>query len=196
MMPPLCRPCAPAARHRDSHRSPCRRCRAVLAVVVASGLDVWVYVLGATWFGWSISLVRSFAEHRFVDGGTQSAVVRAGPVMSLLFLNNNLHLSHHADLACPGTSCLRCTSGSKRTRRRHRRRSVHELPRCRPPVRRAAVRRPACAPRVDGARRLNPGRRSRRRSTRLRAWSTSPPLSSRPRSATSSSHPPTSVPST
>ena len=47
----------------------------VLAVVIACGVDVWVYVLGATWFGWSISLMRSFAEHRFVDGGTQSAVV-------------------------------------------------------------------------------------------------------------------------
>ena len=45
--------------------------------------------------------VRSFAEHRFVDGGTQSAVVRAGPVMSLLFLNNNLHLSHHARPGVP-----------------------------------------------------------------------------------------------
>ncbi|HEX4981419.1 MAG TPA: fatty acid desaturase [Ilumatobacteraceae bacterium] len=74
---------------------------AVLAVVIASGLEVWVYLLGAVWFGWSISLIRSFAEHRFVDGGSQSAVVRAGPVMSLLYLNNNLHLSHHARPGLP-----------------------------------------------------------------------------------------------
>ena len=73
----------------------------VLAVVIACGLDVWVYFLGAAWFGWSISLMRSFAEHRFVDGGTQSAVVRAGPVLSLLYLNNNLHLSHHARPGVP-----------------------------------------------------------------------------------------------
>jgi fatty acid desaturase len=73
----------------------------VLAVVLACGLDLWVYLLGATWFGWSISLMRSFAEHRFVDGGTQSAVVRAGPVLSLLYLNNNLHLSHHARPGVP-----------------------------------------------------------------------------------------------
>ena len=46
----------------------------VLAVVIASGLEVWVYLLGAVWLGWSISLLRSFAEHRFVEGGTQSAV--------------------------------------------------------------------------------------------------------------------------
>jgi fatty acid desaturase len=73
----------------------------VLAVVIASGLDMWVYLLGAVWFGWSISLLRSFVEHRFVDSGTQSAVVRAGPVMSLLYLNNNLHLSHHARPGVP-----------------------------------------------------------------------------------------------
>lgn len=73
----------------------------VLAVVIASGLDVRVYLLGAVWFGWSISLIRSFAEHRFVDSGTQSAVVRAGAVMSLLYLNNNLHVSHHARPGVP-----------------------------------------------------------------------------------------------
>ena len=73
----------------------------VLAVVRASGLELWVYLLGACWLGWSISLVRSFAEHRFVDGGTRSAVVRAGPLASLLFLNNNLHLSHHAQPGVP-----------------------------------------------------------------------------------------------
>jgi fatty acid desaturase len=74
---------------------------AVLAVVAASGLDPFVYIVSVVWFGWSISLMRSFAEHRFVAGGTQSAVVRAGPMMSLLFLNNNLHLSHHARPGVP-----------------------------------------------------------------------------------------------
>lgn len=74
---------------------------AVLGVVILSGLDVWVYLLGAVWFGWSISLMRGFAEHRFVEEGAQSAVVRAGPVMSLLYLNNNLHLSHHARPGVP-----------------------------------------------------------------------------------------------
>ncbi|MGH9135355.1 MAG: fatty acid desaturase [Ilumatobacteraceae bacterium] len=69
---------------------------AVLAIVVVSGLPVWVYLLGAVWLGWSISLVRSFVEHRFVEGGNRSAVVHAGPAMSVLFLNNNLHLTHHA----------------------------------------------------------------------------------------------------
>ena len=91
-------PAAPAAIRIGRHLA---GVAAVLAVVIACGVDVWVYVLGATWFGWSISLMRSFAEHRFVDGGTQSAVVRAGPVLSLLYLNNNLHLSHHARPGVP-----------------------------------------------------------------------------------------------
>jgi fatty acid desaturase len=68
---------------------------AVLGLVAASGLDVRLYVVAAAWLGWSISLLRSFAEHRYVDAGARSAVVRAGPAASLLFLNNNLHLTHH-----------------------------------------------------------------------------------------------------
>jgi fatty acid desaturase len=125
---------------------------AILAVVVASGLDVWVYVLGATWLGWSISLVRSFAEHRFVDGGTQSAVVRAGPVMSLLFLNNNLHLSHHAR---PGVPWYQLPALHERLAADTVAAAVHELPRRRPPVRGATVRRAARSPGMDRSRRLN-----------------------------------------
>ena len=69
---------------------------AVVGIVEASGLPVWVYVVGAAWGGGALSLLRSFAEHRVVDHGTQTAVVSAGRVMSLLYLNNNLHHSHHA----------------------------------------------------------------------------------------------------
>ena len=42
------------------------------------------------------TLLRSFAEHRAVDGETRSAVVRSNVVFSLLYLNNNLHHTHHA----------------------------------------------------------------------------------------------------
>jgi fatty acid desaturase len=69
---------------------------AVLLVVRSSGLPIWVYVLGVSWGGSALSLLRSFAEHRYVDGGTRSAVVRSGWFFSLLYLNNNLHHSHHA----------------------------------------------------------------------------------------------------
>lgn len=69
---------------------------AVLAVVRWSGLPIWVYVIGVAWGGGAISLLRSFAEHRLPDGGTRSAVVRSGWFFSLLYLNNNLHHTHHA----------------------------------------------------------------------------------------------------
>ena len=68
----------------------------VLFVVRSSGLPVWAYVVGVSWGGGALSLLRSFAEHRHVDHGTRSAVVHCGRFFSLLFLNNNLHHTHHA----------------------------------------------------------------------------------------------------
>ncbi len=59
-------------------------------------MAVGTYLLAA-YLGHGLSLVRSFCEHRWVpDGASRSAVVRAGPFFSLLFLNNNLHHTHHA----------------------------------------------------------------------------------------------------
>ena len=69
---------------------------AVVLVVRASGLPVWAYVAGVAWGGGALSLLRSFVEHRNVDEGTRSAVVRCGPLFALLYLNNNLHHTHHA----------------------------------------------------------------------------------------------------
>jgi fatty acid desaturase len=67
----------------------------VLLVVDAAGIALWVYVVGVAWVGGALSLLRSFAEHRWTASGTRSAVVNAGPAMSLLYLNNNLHHTHH-----------------------------------------------------------------------------------------------------
>lgn len=69
---------------------------AVLTVVHAMGVPLWVYVVGVAWGGGSLSMLRSFVEHRRVDDGTRSAVVRSNAVVSLLYLNNNLHHTHHA----------------------------------------------------------------------------------------------------
>ncbi len=60
------------------------------------GMSPWVYVLAFSLGGAACTQLRSFAEHAAVPQGTRSAVVVAGPVMSLLFLNNNLHHTHHA----------------------------------------------------------------------------------------------------
>ena len=60
------------------------------------GISPLDYVLMFAWPGLSLSLIRSYYEHRPApanDGRT--AIVDAGPLMSLLFLNNNLHVVHH-----------------------------------------------------------------------------------------------------
>jgi fatty acid desaturase len=55
--------------------------------------------------GLSLTLMRSFLEHQAREvPGERSAVVEAGPVMSLLYLNNNLHALHHAE---PGLAWYR-----------------------------------------------------------------------------------------
>ena len=50
----------------------------------------------------SLSLVRSFAEHRaHPDAAHRSVIVESRGPMALLFLNNNLHALHHAEPALP-----------------------------------------------------------------------------------------------
>lgn len=69
----------------------------ILAVFVFTvvGMSPWIYGAGV-YLGHSLSLVRSFAEHRWVDEPmNRSAVVQSGRFFSLLFLNNNLHHTHH-----------------------------------------------------------------------------------------------------
>ncbi len=68
---------------------------AVLTVVWASGMAWWVYAIGVAWGGGALTMLRSFAEHRYAIGASRTAVVRTGRFFSLLFLNNNLHNTHH-----------------------------------------------------------------------------------------------------
>ena len=60
------------------------------------GFNPLVYVVGFSLGGASCTQLRSFVEHCAVAQGTRSAVVKASPPMGLLFLNNNLHHTHHA----------------------------------------------------------------------------------------------------
>ncbi len=60
------------------------------------GLVWWQYVIGIAYPGLSLSLIRSFSEHRpssIIEQRT--VIVEAGFFWSLLFLNNNLHVVHH-----------------------------------------------------------------------------------------------------
>jgi fatty acid desaturase len=73
-------------------------CAGVLAwVVVVCEIPLWQYLLLFVYPGLSLTLLRSFIEHRPAPQyAARSALVESGPVLSLLFLNNNLHALHHA----------------------------------------------------------------------------------------------------
>jgi len=66
-------------------------------VAVVCEIPIWQYVLLFAYPGLSLTLLRSFTEHRpGRDQADSTVIVDAGPVFSLLFLNNNLHAVHHA----------------------------------------------------------------------------------------------------
>ena len=55
-----------------------------------------VYLALVVYPGTSLSLVRSFAEHRAnTNPDLRTAVVETNPLLALIFLNNNLHIAHH-----------------------------------------------------------------------------------------------------
>jgi fatty acid desaturase len=63
------------------------------------------YLLLYAYPGLALTLIRSFLEHQArPEAKERSVIVEAGPVMSLMFLNNNLHALHHAH---PGVAWYR-----------------------------------------------------------------------------------------
>ncbi len=65
-------------------------------------LSLGRYLLVFAYPGFALTLVRSFAEHRpSTTSRHRSAVVEAGRLASLLFLNNNLHAVHHEAPSLP-----------------------------------------------------------------------------------------------
>jgi fatty acid desaturase len=68
----------------------------VLWVSAVCGLPLWQYLLSFVLPGASLTLVRSFAEHKAAyTPYERTAMVEAGRFFSLLYLNNNLHFAHH-----------------------------------------------------------------------------------------------------
>lgn len=78
-------------------------CAMVLTWAVGfCGMSVVEYVVFFAYPGLSLTLLRSFAEHQAsIDQDERTVIVNCGPVMSLLFLNNNLHAVHHAEPSLP-----------------------------------------------------------------------------------------------
>jgi fatty acid desaturase len=66
-------------------------------VVAVCAMPLWQYLLLVAYPGISLALVRSFCEHQAAEKpGHRTIIVEASPFWSLLFLNNNLHVAHHA----------------------------------------------------------------------------------------------------
>ena len=76
---------------------------AALVVVVYfvrsfAGMPLWQFALGTTYGGRILNAIRPFPEHKYQsDTEVRTAMVMAGPFMSLLMLNNNLHVAHHEE---------------------------------------------------------------------------------------------------
>ena len=67
-----------------------------------AGMSMIEYLIGGGFASHSLNMMRSFAEHKTLgDESTRTAMIDAGRVMSLLMLNNNLHIAHHDEPSAP-----------------------------------------------------------------------------------------------
>jgi fatty acid desaturase len=65
-------------------------------IVGMCNMNFWVYLFGIVYPGTSLSLLRSFAEHRAGDTASErTVIVENARIFGLLFLFNNLHVVHH-----------------------------------------------------------------------------------------------------
>jgi fatty acid desaturase len=63
-------------------------------------IPLWEYLLLYVYPGLSLTLLRSFAEHRAaITVSERIATLETNSVMGLLFANNNLHMLHHVEPA-------------------------------------------------------------------------------------------------
>ena len=75
---------------------------AVVYLVSLSSMPLWQFALGTVYGGRILNEIRPFPEHKYQNGvETKTAMIMAGPFMSLLMLNNNLHIAHHDDPKIP-----------------------------------------------------------------------------------------------
>ena len=73
-----------------------------LIVVQLFQMPLWAYALFVMYPALSLTALRSFAEHQAAESvGARTAVVEAHPFWGLLYLNNNLHIAHHASPHTP-----------------------------------------------------------------------------------------------
>lgn len=67
-------------------------------IVAMFQMPLWVYCLFVVYPALSLTALRSYAEHQAAENvGARSAIVETHPALALLYLNNNLHIVHHAN---------------------------------------------------------------------------------------------------
>lgn len=67
-------------------------------VVSVCQMPLWQYLLFFAWSGLSLTLLRSYTEHRPArDPGQRTIIIEGSPLSRTLYLNNNFHHVHHAD---------------------------------------------------------------------------------------------------
>ncbi|MGV8938663.1 MAG: fatty acid desaturase [Allorhizobium sp.] len=67
----------------------------VLLLQVFFGVPVWLYALTSVYLAMSILAIRSYCEHQWSERPDGRTIIVENSPLSLLFLNNNLHLVHH-----------------------------------------------------------------------------------------------------
>lgn len=74
----------------------------LLFITLAGKMPVWLYLLCVSYPAMSLLMLRTYAEHRAHEHAeARSIIVEFCPLFSLLFLNNNLHIVHHAHPRAP-----------------------------------------------------------------------------------------------
>ncbi len=74
----------------------------ILWLALACDLNPAVYAPTSAYLGLSVLMIRTFAENQAdVDPRGRTVVIEDRSPLSLLFLNNNLHASHHAFPGAP-----------------------------------------------------------------------------------------------
>lgn len=74
----------------------------VIAVVTFGfGVPLWLYLLVPCWIGPSLIAIRTYAEHQWHETPEGRTIIVERSPLSLLFLNNNLHIVHHKLPAAP-----------------------------------------------------------------------------------------------
>lgn len=73
----------------------------VVVLIVWFGIPLWIYVLTVVWGAQALISIRTFAEHRWFETVEGRTIIVESTPLSLLFLNNNLHIVHHTHPNAP-----------------------------------------------------------------------------------------------